>query len=198
MMPRINYVSDAEEASLSTEDQIIYDRVRQRRVRGGHDGLIELDRLLLHAPPIADGWNAFLGSVRTKTTLADDVRELIICRVAALNNAEYEWSHHAPLLRLALVESQPTEQVDLLLAALKMDSISDSPHLEVIRKYAKIVAYVDAMTKWIAVPDDIYENLRGTLAAGRAGDRAMVEITSTCAAYNCVSRFLVALRVGQE
>jgi hypothetical protein len=37
----------------NAEDQAIVERVRQRR---GSAGLIELDRALLHAPPVADGW----------------------------------------------------------------------------------------------------------------------------------------------
>jgi hypothetical protein len=34
-------------------DQATVSRVKQRR---GSAGLIELDRALLHAPPVADGW----------------------------------------------------------------------------------------------------------------------------------------------
>lgn len=37
----------------NAEDQAILDRVKQRR---GDAGLLELDRALLHAPPVADGW----------------------------------------------------------------------------------------------------------------------------------------------
>ena len=58
-----------------------------------------LDLALLHAPPVAAGWNSFLGAVRTQTTLPTDLREIAICRVAVLNGAAYEWLHHAPLAR---------------------------------------------------------------------------------------------------
>jgi hypothetical protein len=37
----------------NAEDQAIVNRVKQRR---GSAGLFELDRALLHAPPVADGW----------------------------------------------------------------------------------------------------------------------------------------------
>lgn len=49
---RLPYISKDPEFS-SAEDQAIVERVRQRR---GSTGLLELDRTLLHAPPVADGW----------------------------------------------------------------------------------------------------------------------------------------------
>lgn len=79
---RLPYIDD--DPHMSTEeDQAIVDRVKARR--GGK--LIALDKALLHAPPVADGWNSFLKAIRTQTTLPPSIRELAICRVAALNNA---------------------------------------------------------------------------------------------------------------
>jgi alkylhydroperoxidase family enzyme len=48
------------------------------------------------------------------------------------------------------------------------------------------------MTLSVAVPDDVYARLREKFS-----EREVVEITATIAAYNCVSRFLVALDVGE-
>lgn len=39
-----------------------------RARRGG--GPLNLDRVLLHSPPLAAGWNAFMGTVRTGLSLA--------------------------------------------------------------------------------------------------------------------------------
>jgi alkylhydroperoxidase family enzyme len=50
------------------------------------------------------------------------------------------------------------------------------------------------MTLDIRVPDAVFEELKG---AGFS-EREIVEITATIAAYNCVSRFLVALDVGER
>src|SRR5204862_7754497 len=66
------------------------------RVRRGGE-LNELDRTLLHSLPVAAGWNILLGAVRTQTSIQADLRELTICRVAALNGAWFEWKHHYPL-----------------------------------------------------------------------------------------------------
>lgn len=55
-----------------------------------------------------------------------------------------------------------------------------------------VMAYTDAMTRDIKVPDAVFTELRKWF-----NEREVVEITTTVAAYNCVSRFLVALDVGE-
>ena len=87
-MPRIPYVPK----DLS-EPRDVVAAVRARR--GGE--LLNLDRMLLHSPPVAMGWNALLGAVRKDLALSPKLRELAMCVVAVLNGAEYEWGHHAPL-----------------------------------------------------------------------------------------------------
>jgi alkylhydroperoxidase family enzyme len=54
-----------------------------------------------------------------------------------------------------------------------------------------VIAYTDAMTRNIDVPDPVYAAVRDAFS-----DRELVELTATVGAYNLVSRFLVALRVG--
>ena len=48
------------------------------------------------------------------------------------------------------------------------------------------------MTKDVRVPDEVFDVLKAEFS-----DKEVVEITATVAAYNCVSRFLVALDVGE-
>lgn len=55
-----------------------------------------------------------------------------------------------------------------------------------------VLHYTDAMTRDIKVPDPIFTGLRQFF-----NEREIVEVTATIAAYNCVSRFLVALDVGE-
>jgi hypothetical protein len=52
--------------------------------------LLNLDRMLLHSPPLAQGWNGYLRTVRTELTVSPKLRELAICVVALLNHADYE------------------------------------------------------------------------------------------------------------
>ena len=86
-MPRIPY----KPADIS-EPAAVVNAIRERR--GG--SLFNLDRMLLHSPPFATGWNAFLGNVRRELDISPKLRELAICVVAVINDAEYEYTHHLP------------------------------------------------------------------------------------------------------
>ena len=52
-----------------------------RKRRGGR--LLNLDRMLLHSPALAAGWNAYLRAVRSELSLDPMLRELAMCGVAA-------------------------------------------------------------------------------------------------------------------
>lgn len=156
-------------------DNEVAARIRQRR--GG--GLRPLDLALLHSPPVADGWNALLGAVRGSTTIPGALREAIILRIAVLNRAEYEWVAHEPVGRSeGLTDTQ--------LASLRDGS--DPPGFGPGEVAA--LAFTEAMTLGVQVPAEVFEALRGHF-----DDRAIVEVTATAAAYNMVSRFLVALEI---
>lgn len=59
--------------------------------------------------------------------------------------------------------------------------------------HAAVLSYTDAMTLDVQVSDDVFSGLKETF-----DEKEVVEITATIAAYNCVSRFLVALDVGER
>lgn len=154
-----------------------------RRRRGGT--LLNLDRMLLHSPPLARGWNAFLGEVRTALDVPADLRELAMCYVAVLNGARYEYLHHAPLF-LAAGGRQT------VLDAMTHASAPTAPGLE-SREVALLQLTLE-MTRDVVVQP-------ATRAAARAAigsDRGLVEFIGVVAAYNMVSRFLVATGVSLE
>ncbi|MDV8070571.1 carboxymuconolactone decarboxylase family protein [Rhodococcus sp. IEGM 1366] len=155
----------------------IADRLRTRR--GGH--LTPLDDALLHSEPFADGWNSLLAAVRSQMNLPGDLRELAISRVADLNDADYVWHAHVPL---ALNEGLTVEQV----AALR-EGADTAPLTEL---QLLVRTYTDAMTRTISVSDELSDRIHALL-----GTEQFVELTGTIAAYNMVSRFLVALDIGQ-
>jgi alkylhydroperoxidase family enzyme len=156
----------------------VADRVRERR--GGT--LTPLDRMLLHSEPLADGWNALLGAVRSRFELDADLRELAICRVAALTGADYEWRAHAPLLVRA---GFPEDRLDSLRAP--------GVPADLLPAHRTVVAYTDAVTRDLRVSADLFTEVQELL-----GDRSTVELTATISTYNMVSRFLLALDVGGE
>jgi alkylhydroperoxidase family enzyme len=82
---------------------------RIKRERGGK--VLNLYRMLLHSPPVAEGWLAFFSSIRQKAALPGRYRELAILRVAVLNGADYEFEAHVPF---ALNEGWAQAAVDAL------------------------------------------------------------------------------------
>lgn len=176
-MPRIEYQPEnlAEPAAL-------VDAIRARR--GGR--LLHLDRMLLHSPPLAAGWNGYLKAVRTELALDPRLRELAMCAVASLNGAHYEFHHHAPEFLRA---GGTAPQVDALREperAVQEAGLFDDTALAALRLTIE-------MTRQVAVADGTFAAVHGAL-----GDRRTVELVGVIATYNMVSRFLVALGVEPE
>jgi alkylhydroperoxidase family enzyme len=180
---RLPYIPNPPE-NLTPKEEETVQRILARR---GPRGLIPLDRTLLHSPPVADGWNSLLGAIRTQTSLPPDLREIAICRVALINEAWYEWTHHAPLL---LEVDGFTEEMLKVVRRLEYEG-GKGPLSE---KQWVVLRYADAMTKEVRVGEALFGELKGSAGLG---EREIVELTATVATYNCVSRFLVALDVGE-
>ncbi|KAI1114800.1 AhpD-like protein [Nemania sp. NC0429] len=183
---RIPYVDES--AFKGQAELEIVERIRTRRAP---EPLQALDRTLLHSPPVADGWNSFLGSIRTQTTLPPAVRELIICRVAVCNGAWYEWDSHAPL---AMQGGVSVEAMNLV-KERDLTSVTTERRKQVglgDPEWAALIV-ADEMTRNVRVRDETFSTLRS-----HYNERAIVEIIATASCYNCVSRFLVALDVGEK
>jgi len=183
-MPRIPYIFP-----LSGESQIA-DKIRERRKDGN---LIQLDGMLLNSPNIAEGYSSLLKAIRTENSLPDDVKELMILRVAALNSAAYEWLAHEPLARAAGMTSKQLEvvrDVSVVPADHQMTNLKDL----LTPLQATALIYADHMTRNVKVPDEVFRELRKNLQ----DDRQVFEATATVASYNMVSRILVALDVGDK
>src|SRR5689334_1439816 len=79
------------------DDQIgpkeLVDAIRSRRPGGK---LLNLDRILLHSPAYAKGWNGLFAAIRGQLSLPPKLREIAIMAVGALNQADYEWVQHEP------------------------------------------------------------------------------------------------------
>jgi alkylhydroperoxidase family enzyme len=156
----------ADPSSLTApDDKAVVARVEARRAPRP---LQALDLTLLHSPAVADGWNSFLGAIRTKTSLAADVREIAICRVAVRNEAWYEWMHHAPLAREGGVSE---EGMGILGEA---DAAARKGAAGLTEKQWAVVAYADAMTRDVAVEQEVFDALKQHFS-----EKEVVEITAT-------------------
>ncbi len=173
-MPRLPLVN----ADTPGVDAELVQAVKLRR--GGE--LLLLDRLLLHSAPVARGWNAYLGAIRGACLLNGALRELAILLVARLNRAPYEFAQHEPVARREGVTAQQIAELD----AWQTSS-------EFTPRERAVLAYTHAMTRDVQVPAPTFDGLRAWF-----GEREIVELTATIAAYNMVSRFLEALGVDAE
>lgn len=175
------------------EARPIYERIAARR----HPRpLIPLDLALLHNPSVADGWNSFIGAIRTKTSVPDTLKELAISRIAALNGAVHEWDVHAALAVKAGVSQAVMEAVfsaPFVGRGETRNTDEGASSLEALSVDERaVLEYTDQMTNGVHVDEVVSEALKKVLS-----DTQVVELTATVAAYNCVSRFLVALDVGE-
>ena len=168
-MARIPYADCTRDSVRPLAERIIAER----------GNLLHLYQMLMHSGPVAEGWLTYLTAIRQKTTLSGALRELIIMRVALLNNAPYEADQHAPI---ALREGMTQAQLDAL------NDWANSPLFDAQQR--AVLAYTDAMTRQVQVPDAVFAEL-----AALHSHEQIVEITATVAAYNMVSRFLEALQI---
>jgi len=176
-MPRIVY-----QPENLTEPAALVDAIRARR--GGH--LLHLDRMLLHSPPLAAGWNGYLKAVRAELTLDPRLRELAMCTVASLNGAHYEFHHHAPEFLRSGGTEQQVEALRHPEQALQQTNLFDDTAQAALRMTIE-------MTRQVDVSDDTFSAVHAAL-----GDRGTVELVAVVATYNMVSRFLVALGIEPE
>ena len=181
-MPTIPYITDADIAVGHFPADLVA-AIRARRANGN---LFNLDRMLLHSPPMAHGWNTFMGAIRRDLDIAPLLRELAICAVAKLNRAEYEWIQHAPEF---LAAGGKQAQLDAMLDIEKSsDNASAFNDLERL-----VLKLTEEMTRNIAVSAATLDALRSHLP-----DREVTEIVCVIASYNMVSRYLVALGIEPE
>ncbi len=156
-----------------------------RTRRGGT--LLNLDRMLLYSPPFATGWNNFLSTVRNDLDIPAKLRELAICVIAILNEAEYEFIQHAAeFLKAGGTEDQ--------LAALQQIDHPDSNSLLFNPQENAIIQLSMEMTRTVQVNETTMTAVKNVLQ----NDQHLVEIIGVIATYNMVSRYLVALGIEPE
>jgi alkylhydroperoxidase family enzyme len=154
------------------------------RYRAGRRGrLINIYRMLLNAPPLAESWFNHSNTIRWKTTLPGRLREIVIIRMGHLAGSDYVLRQHVPSLALADGLSLP-----------ECDALKDwrgSKFFSAAERAA--LAYADTMTRDIAVPDAVFAEIKAHYDA-----RAIVELTVLIGTYNMNARVLRALELDLE
>jgi 4-carboxymuconolactone decarboxylase len=154
------------------------------RYRAGRRGkLINVYRMLLNAPPLAESWFTHSNAVRWKTTLSGRLREIVIIRMGRLTDSQYVLRQHIP--SLALAEGLTLDDCNELVDWQTSSRFDDSERAA--------LAYTDAMTRDIVVPDEVFDKLKEHF-----NDRQIVELTVLIASYNMNARVMQALRLDLE
>ena len=174
-MARVPLIEEQEHPELS---ELV---AKIKGARGGR--LINIYRLMLHSPALADAWFDLNQAVRYDTEIDGQCRELAVIRVAILNNVEYVIRAHGPAY--ALKEGLTPAQVEALVDWGASNLFND--------KQRALLAYTDAMTRDIEVPEDVFGEIRQHFS-----ERQVVELSMLIGAYNMLTRFLKALRVDPE
>ncbi|MGH7887742.1 MAG: carboxymuconolactone decarboxylase family protein [Candidatus Binatia bacterium] len=174
-MARVPLIDEREHPELA--DSI----AKIKGARGGR--LINIYRLMLHSPALANAWFDLNQAVRYGTEIDGQSRELAVIRVAILNNVEYVQQAHGPAY--ALKEGLTPAQVTAI-ASWQTSNLFSAPQ-------RALLAYSDAMTRDINVTDKVFAELRKHFS-----ERQVVELSMLIGAYNMLTRFLQALKVDPE
>jgi alkylhydroperoxidase family enzyme len=161
----------------------LLDAIRARRSGGK---LLNLDRMLLHSPAFAKGWNGMFGAIRGQLALPAKLREIAIMEIGALNRADYEWVQHEKEFYAAGGTKDQLAALKNVPAAMTNDKLFNEAERATI-------ALTDEMTRAVKVSDATIKRIRKVLP-----DDQVVELIGTIAGYNMVSRFVVAAGVELE
>lgn len=171
-MARIPYADPDTPATKPLVDRIVKER----------GSVLHLYQMLLHSPPVAEGWLNYLTAIRQQCTLDGGIRELVIVRVAQINGAQYEADQHIPI---ALKEGVSQEKMDALANWREATCFSEMERT--------ILELTDQMTTNVQADRVLIDTLSGHLS-----HQELVELVATIAAYNMVSRFLEAFGIHSD
>jgi len=154
------------------------------KIRAGRRGaLINVYKLLLHAPPLAEIWLALINALRTYSVLDARLREIAIIRIGHLNRVDYVVSQHVP--QLAVPAGLTIEECAALATPQATATFGTNEQAA--------IAYVDAMTRHVQVPNDVFARLRACF-----DQRQIVELTVLIGTYNMHTRVVAALEIDPE
>jgi len=155
----------------------------ERIKAGRRGGLLNVYKLLLHSPPLAETWLDHVGAVRWKTALSGRLRELMVIRIAYVNGIDYVINQHVPAI--ALAEGMTLAECEALKDWRKSNMFSAAERAA--------LAYADAMVLQTAVPDEVFEQLRR-----HYDERAIVELSVLIGTYLMHNRVMKALAIDLE
>jgi len=154
------------------------------KIRSGRPGnIINVYKLLLHTPAIAEIWLDLINAVRWKVDLDGRLREIVIIRIGYLNRCSYVVNQHVPLH--SAPEGLTQAECDGLADWRATDKFSP-------RERAAL-SFTDASTRDVDVPEPVFEELRQHF-----NERQIVELTVLVGTYNMHTRMCQALKIDPQ
>lgn len=149
--------------------------------RGGR--LINVYKVLLNNPAIANAWVDFNSTVRSASSLSYRQVELTIIRIAILTKTEYIFRAHVP--------GYATEAG---LTPADIDGLWDWPgYAGFAASDRALLAFVDASTRDVDVPDAVHQE-----AARHLNAQNLVDLAVLIGAYNMHARVTRGLRTDLQ
>jgi 4-carboxymuconolactone decarboxylase len=171
-MARVPYVAREE---LDADVQVIYDRIREDR--GAAEVGLQF-RALLHSPEAAGYLTSMGATLRFKSAMPDDLKELAIILVAREWDSGIEWTGHAVAAARAGISDESIEGI----------RTGKAPGC-LAGQQADIARFVQQMIREKDVSDENFEAVRAFL-----GDRGVVDLTMTVSYYTALALAQIALR----
>jgi alkylhydroperoxidase family enzyme len=155
----------------------MFDRIRASR---GH--VLNIHRVVGHAPNMLRAQAAYTRALREESSLPRDLQELLILRIAQVNDSAYEQSVHVPI---AIKCGVSQDKIDAL-QAWRTSSVFDA------RERAAL-GLIEQAARSGEVATDVFATAEGAFSP-----REIVELTALVAWYVGNSRFVRALQVQSE
>jgi alkylhydroperoxidase family enzyme len=174
-MARISLIEEAAHPELA--------ELIARIKAGRRGGLLNVYKLLLHSPGLAQTWFDHNSAVRWQTKLSGRLREIIIIRIAHLNGVDYVLAQHVP--GLAVAEGLTLAECEAL-ANWRASDLFDLAERAAL-------AYAEAMTLSTSVSDDVFADVRRHFE-----DREIVELSVLIGTYIMHNRVMKALAIDLE
>ena len=167
-------------ASDPPEDPILADLYARIRAHRGY--VLNIHRITGHAPRQLRAAAAYTTAMRNEASVPRDLQELVIMRVAQINDSAYEQSVHRPI---AIDCGSSPEKVDAV-AAWRDSALFD-------KRERAALGFVEQAARSGEVDDATFATLRQAFSP-----QEIVELTAIVAWYVGNSRFVRALRIAPE
>ena len=151
------------------------------RIVAERGSVLNLYRMLLHSPGIAEGWLRMGSAINAELSIDHRTREIVVCAVARAANAEYEWSNHAPAaLRRGVTQRE-------------LDAIRSGDRTAFDGLDRAVLDAVDVIAADPAGADPAIRALRVWL-----DDRTIAELVFLVSFYWMVTRTTLALEIDHD